>query len=217
MGLIEKISCQQVSAQIKIEVMWMAMATCPKVNMGCGRKRIPSLLDSGSQVTLICQSFFEQEILPHIKPSDGEKAEAHQLFQLTAANNGKLPISMYVELDLDFMDIVVAKVGVLFTQEPNELLDTFHRTKLPGVVGWNLIKLAYEVFIQKYGVLCLENLDCLTGVSPLLFSQLCVFHHCKAGGFQSGSVTLITNGQQQLSKKKPKNLPSVNMGYWVRS
>ena len=58
---------------------------------------------------------FEQEILPHIKPSDEEKAEAHQLFQLTAANNEKLPVSMYVELDLDFLGIVVPKVGVLIT------------------------------------------------------------------------------------------------------
>ena len=137
-GLIEKMSSQQVSAQVKIEVMQTAMATCPRISMGCGRKMIPSLLDSGSQVTLICQSFFEQEILPHIKPSDGEKAKAHQLFQLTAANNGKLPVSMYVELDLDFMGIVVPKVGVLITEEPSELLKTCHKTKLPGVLGWNL-------------------------------------------------------------------------------
>ena len=166
-----------------------------------GGKSIPSLLDSGSQVTLICQSFFEQEILPLIEPSEGEKAKAHQLFQLTAANNGKLPVSMYVELDLDFLSIFVPKVGVLITQEPSELLETCHKTKLPGMVGWNLIKLAYEVFVKNYGVLCLENFDCPTGVSPLLFSQLCVYHHCKAGGLQSDSVTLNTNGQQQLPKK----------------
>ena len=41
---------------------------------------------------------------------------------------------MYVELDLDFLGIVVPKVGVLITQEPNELLETCHKTKLPG--GW---------------------------------------------------------------------------------
>ena len=52
-----------------------------------------------------------------------------------------------------------------------------------------------------YAVICLETFDCPTGVSPLLFSQLCVYHHSKAGGFQSDSVTLNTNGQQQLSKK----------------
>ena len=134
-GLMEKISSRLVSAQVKIEVMHRAMATCPKINMGCGRKVISSLLDSGSHVTLIHQSFFKQEILPHIKPADGEKAKAHQLFQLTAANNGKLPVSMYVELDLDFLGIVVPKVGVLITQELNELLETYHKTKLPGVDG----------------------------------------------------------------------------------
>ena len=212
-GLMNKISSQQVSAQIKIEVMQRAMATCPKVNMGCGRKKIPSLLDSGSQVTLICQSFFEQEILPHFKTSDGEKAEVYQLFQLTAANNWKLPISMYVELDLNFSGIVVPKVGFLITQEPNALLDTHHKTKLPDVVGWNLIKLAYEVFVENYGLLCLENYDCATGVGLLLFSQLCVFHHCKAGEFHSDSVTHNANGQQQLSKKKPKILTSKKIGY----
>ena len=63
---------------------------------------------------------------------------------------------MYLELDLDFLGIVVPKVGSLIPEEPNELLESCHKTKLPGVVGWNLIKLAYEVFVKKYGVLCLE-------------------------------------------------------------
>ena len=85
-GLIEKLSSQQVSVQVRIKVMQRAMAMCPRINMGCGRKRIPSVLDSGSQVTLISQNFFKQEILPHIKPSNREKAKAHQLFQLTADN-----------------------------------------------------------------------------------------------------------------------------------
>ena len=95
--------------------------------------------------------------------------KAHQLFQLTATNNGKLHISIYVELDLDFLGIVGPKVGVLITKEPNELLETCHKTKLSGVVGWNVIKLAYEVFVKNYGVLCLENFDCPTGLSPLFF------------------------------------------------
>ena len=159
----------------------------------------------GSQVTLICQSFFEQEILPHIRPSDGEKAKAHQLFQLTAANNGKLPVSMYVELDLDFLALLCQKWGFLSPKSPMNFWRHAIKLKLPGMVGWNLIKLAYEVFVKNYGVLCLENFDCPTGVSPLLFSQLCVYYHCKAGGLQSDSVTLNINGQQQLPKRKAQN------------
>ena len=38
-GSMNKISSQQVSGQIKIEMMQRAMATCPKVNMGCGGRR----------------------------------------------------------------------------------------------------------------------------------------------------------------------------------
>ena len=139
MDIIESITSQNVSAQVKFDVMQRAVATCPKVNMGCGRKRITSLLESGNQVTLIHQSYFEWEILPHIIPSSGAKAEVHQLFQLTSANAGKLPMSMYVELYLDFLAVMVPNVGVLITQEPKELLDECHKIKLSGVISWNLI------------------------------------------------------------------------------
>ena len=79
-GLIEKVSSQQVSAQIKIEVMQRAMATCPKVNMGCGRKRIPSLLDSGSQVTLIHQSFLSWKSCPILNHQIGKKHKCTSCF-----------------------------------------------------------------------------------------------------------------------------------------
>ena len=98
--------------------MQRAVATCPKVNMGCMRKSIPSLLDLWQSSYLNMPELFEQEILPHIQPSDGEKAEVHQLFQLTAANHGKLPISMYVELDVDFLGIVFKKLGFLLPKSP---------------------------------------------------------------------------------------------------
>ena len=64
MDLIESISSQNLSSQVKFDMMQRALATCPKVYIGCGRKRIPSLLDSGSQVILIHQSYFKWEILP---------------------------------------------------------------------------------------------------------------------------------------------------------
>ena len=47
-----------------------------------------------------------------------QKAEAYQLFQLTAANNGKLPMSMYVELDLDFLELFCQRLGFLLPKSP---------------------------------------------------------------------------------------------------
>ena len=113
--LYRSITNKNVPAEVKFDVMQRVMPTCPRVNMGCGRKRIPSLLVSGSQVTLICQSYSESATLPHIVTSSREKAEAHQLFQLTAANNGRIPMSMYAKLDPDLLQMMVAKVQVLVT------------------------------------------------------------------------------------------------------
>ena len=91
---------------------------------------------------------------------------------------------MYVELDLDFLGVIVPKFGFLITQEPNNLNSDCYKTKLPGIIGWNLIKLTYQVFINIFGQKSLENFDCPTSMSPLLFSQLCIFHHNKAGRIQ---------------------------------
>ena len=78
-------------------------------------------------------------------------------------------MSMYVELDLNFLGINVPKVGVLITQEPNKLLNDCHKTKLSGIIGWNVIKLTYQVFINKFGQKGLKNFDCPTGICPVLF------------------------------------------------
>ena len=92
---------------------------------------------------------FEQESLPildHLWWGEGRSLSA-----VSAANLGKLLMSMYVELDLDFFGVIVPKVGVFITQEPNKLLNDCHKTKLLGVIGWNLIKMAYRVFVEKIG------------------------------------------------------------------
>ena len=58
-------------------------------------------------------------------------------------------MSMYVELDVDFLGVIVPKVGILITQEPSELLDDCHKTKLPGIISWNLIKTGLSGVCRK--------------------------------------------------------------------
>ena len=73
--------------------------------------QIPSLLDLGSDVMLLRQAYFEKHLLPKIQEATGEKAEAHQLFHLTVANDGQLPVKMYTELDINFLGLKRAKCG----------------------------------------------------------------------------------------------------------
>ena len=72
-------------AETKIEIMQRAVAKCPKVCISAHGTQTPSLLDSSSEVTLLRQSYFDQHILPKIKPATGEKADTHRLFKLTDA------------------------------------------------------------------------------------------------------------------------------------
>ena len=68
------------------------MSGCPKVTLDVMGKGVPSLLDSGSMVTLIQEGYFEKNILPLLKASLGELSEAHLLFKLSAANNSAMPV-----------------------------------------------------------------------------------------------------------------------------
>ena len=201
-----KIQLQNTSilAETKMEIMQHAVAKCPKVCISAHGIQIPSLLDSGSEVTLLRQSYFDQHILPKIKPATGEKADAHCLFKLTVANDGQMPIKMYTELDLTFLGLKVPKVGVLIAEEPNQVLDKKHQTRLPGIIGWNLIWLSYDVFIKKYGTTGFDSFICPEGVNPLLFSQLCIFHHSNVQKTNTLGATSEVMSQNIEMSKSPK-------------
>ena len=116
-------------------------------------------------------------LVPKIKQATGEKANAHCLFKLTVANDGQMLIKLYTELDLTFLGLKLPKVGILIAEEPNQVLDKKHQTRLPGIIGWNLIWLSYDIFVQKYGTTGFDSFICPKGVNALLFSQLCIFHY----------------------------------------
>ena len=99
-----------------------------------------------------------------------EQAKAHQLFHLTVTNDRQLPVKMYTELDITFLGLKVPNVGVLVVEDPSQVLDKKHQSKLPGIVGWNIVQLSYNGFIEKYGSSGFASFACLEGVNPLLFS-----------------------------------------------
>ena len=54
---------------------------CPKVTLNVQGKGVPSLLDSGSMVTLIWEGYFEKNILPLLKASSGELSQSSLIIQ----------------------------------------------------------------------------------------------------------------------------------------
>ena len=117
--VLRSISSNEISAQDKINIMQKAIAKCPKINISSKGVQIPSLLDSGSEVSLICHSYFKEHLLPKIGTPMGEKSDAHILFNLMAANDGQLPIKKQVELDINLLGLKVPNVWFLILEEPN--------------------------------------------------------------------------------------------------
>ena len=114
----------------------------------------------------------------------------------------------YIELDVNFMGLKVLNVGFLIIDEPNRVLDKKHQTKLPGIISWNMIWLAYKVFMNKYGEENFNSFQCAVGVNPLLFSQLCLYHYTEITKDHDYGVQSVYHqtDKKDISPKKSADL-----------
>ena len=60
------------------------------------------------------------------------------------------------------------RVRFLITLNPNEVLGPEHKMRLPGIVGWNLVKLVYQEFPKNITLMYLRILNAL--MESFLFS-----------------------------------------------
>ena len=218
-SILRSLSSQGILAQTKISIMQQTVAKCLKLSIFSKGAQIPSLLDSDSKVSLICQSYSKEHLLPRIETPTGEKMDAHVLFNLMAANDGQLPVKTYIELDVNFLGLKVLNVGFLILEEPNRVpgektpykTSRHHRLEfdmayVPDFCGKNI---GEEIF---------NSFECLGGVNPLLFSQLCLYHYAEISGEHNLGVQSIydqtsddihstPNKLAHLPKKSPTIFP----------
>ena len=175
-SLLQTLANNTISAVSKQQIMQRAVSSCPSVNLKLLGLEMPSLLDSGSMVTLVKEGYFDKYILPKLKNLN-ELSEVHSLFKLTAVNNGIMPVLQYFEADMNILRFTVPQVGFLIVKDPNTLLTPPHSTQLPGVIGCKLIRLGCEEFGRVYGFHHLDEFTCPGTVHPVMFSQLCTYYH----------------------------------------
>ena len=171
----EAIQAEPLEAEDEINAQVVALS--PKVNLECMGKSMALLLDSGGMVSLVQQSYFDQNSKPKQGPTRGPEANLHNLFDLKGAHEDDIPITKYFEMDVSFLGLRVPKVEFPILKDPSDLLQTKKKTKLPGIIRWNLIKMAYQELIKKYPVEVFNSFQCLQNVDLLLFSQLCVYYY----------------------------------------
>ena len=185
-----------ISLETKQQIMQRTVSGCPKVTLDVLGKGVPSLLDTGSMVTLIREGYFEKNILHLLKASLGELSEAHSLFKLSAANNSAMPVLRYFEADIKILVFSVPHVGFLVVRDPNKLLELQHSTQLLGVIGCNLIWLGCEEFGRIHGFDSLEKFQCPSNIHPVVFTQFCLYYHQQKLQDQTESLSANSNTSQ---------------------
>ena len=184
--------------------MQQAVAPCPEIVMSIKGKPTRSLLDSGSEVTLVNESYYKEHIEHRLLPSSGSYNNSHNLFSLRGVEEGHVPLSKHFECDIEVGGQLVHRVGILVKKDKIPLVDSKGRkAKTPALLGSNLIRIAVNEFCETFGEDCLRLFECPKGISPLWFSTLCLYYYAhihKKSGVGASSVQ-----SDDPSKDKDRN------------
>lgn len=112
-----------------------------------GGVEVPCLLDTGSMVTTITESFF-LENFSHLS-----ERELHQCkwLGLKAANGLDIPYLGYLELDIKILDRCLPSRGVLIVRDPPEGFFKTRKKATPGILGMNIITGCYRELFEQHG------------------------------------------------------------------
>ena len=176
--IVKTLKSCAVSNETKQHILKRAVSQCPSITMEFLGLKVPSLLDSGSMVTLIHEAYFNKYILPILRGTAEELAEAHSLFCLSAANNQEMPVTKYFEADISILGFKNTISWVFSGQGPRVQFSNPNTVpEPPELLGCNLIRLRYEEFGKVFGFEAFETFRCPKEVHPLIFAQMCTLYH----------------------------------------
>ena len=174
------VTCKTLTEAERYNIMEQAVAPCPEITMIIKGQKVRALLDMGSQVTLMNESYFIQNIQQLLPTVDKDHLNAHKLFNLKGVEDGCVPLTKYFLVDIQVGGRLVHDIGVLIKKDNIPLTDSKGRsTRTHTILGCNLIRKGLEEFIRDHGETCLELFECPVGVDSLYFSTLCVYFYAE--------------------------------------
>lgn len=90
------------------------MSSCPHLDVCMGGVEVPCLVDTGSMVSTITESFFLQQF----EPWGQERLQSCHWLQLRAANGLAIPYLGYLELDIKLCGKLLQRCGLLVVKDP---------------------------------------------------------------------------------------------------
>ena len=164
----------------RYNIMEQAVAPCPEIIMSIKGHRVRALLDMGSEVTLMNESYYAHNIEQLIPTVEQDQLNAHNLFNLKGVEDGCVPLTKYFAVDIQVGGRLVHDVGVLVKADTIKLTDSNGKTtRAPAILGCNLIRKGLEEYIRDHGQTSLELFECPRGIDPLYFSTLCVYFYAE--------------------------------------
>ena len=122
------------------------LGQCPTITVQLHGIPTTFLLDTGSMVTTLTETYFNQHIHPRLKRT----VQKCDWLQLTAANGLAIPYLGYVEMDMTVLGQTWPRMGVLITKDtPRQLQGS---TPAPvGLLGMNVIRHCFHDLFATYG------------------------------------------------------------------
>ena len=109
-----------------------------------GGVTVPCLIDTGSMVTTITESFF-QEHFHHLQKKDCK------WLGLKAANGLDIPYIGYIELEVVVLGQCISGRGVLVVKDPPNAAVKERKAVTPGILGMNILGECYQVLFEQHG------------------------------------------------------------------
>ena len=207
--LCKEISCKNISDDNKLDIMHQSVAPCPEIVMSIKGKPTRSLLDSGSEVTLMNESYYKEHIEHRLVPSSNNYNNSHNLFSLKGVEEGHIPLSKHFECDIKVGGQVVHRVGILVKKDKIPLVDSKGRkAKTPALLGSNLIRITLNEFCELYGEECIHLFECPAGISLLWFSTLCLYYFAHVPQKAGVGVSSVKTDDPSNDKDKGHNKPN---------
>ena len=163
------------------------ISACPHMDVVMGGVKVPCLVDTGSMVSTVRESFFRQ----HFETWGQEKLQSCHWLQLRAANGLPIPYLGYLELEVELCGKTLPGCGLLVVKDPPDESPP----PAPGVLGMNILRRCYNTLFGQHGP-ALFNLPIVTEAPE---SVVQAFQRCQQASLTPPSDVI---GKVKLRGKK---------------
>lgn len=170
----------------------------PTVEVSIGDVKFQCLLDTGSNISSVTASFFNQ----HLKPILGRGVGDCSWMHFSAAQGLDIPYIGYVETDIEAVALgrTIPGRGIVVVKDPVGEIAQERKQRVPGLIGMNVIKRCFEL------VLCGKKSGPLP---PSVFGT--GWEYAFAACLNEQAVSFESEGKSYVSVSSPTLVPAGSM------